>query len=86
MTSELEDIYEIILSDGRKLRLTNNHKIKILSRERFRNKETNWKFFKLYEQYKNVAMKYSKEFNIPKWIPKIYEKNMQEKKCGRIYS
>ena len=65
MTSELEDIYEIILSDGRKLRLTNNHKIKILSNERFRNKETNWKYFR------NEEWKELKDIKIGDFVPEI---------------
>ena len=65
MTSELEDIYEIILSDGRKLRLTNNHKIKILSSERFRNKETDWNFFR------NEEWKELKDIKIGDFVPEI---------------
>ncbi len=49
-------------------------------------KNPNWKFFKLYERYKDTAMKYEKEFNIPNWVPKIYKKNMEEKLSGTIYN
>lgn len=58
MTSPLEDVYEIILNDGRKLRLTNNHKIKILSKEKFRNKESNWTFFReeLWKELKDIKI------------------------------
>lgn len=45
-TSDSELVYELKLTDGRKLELTNEHKVKILSKERFRTKESNWKFFR----------------------------------------
>lgn len=65
MTSPMEDIYEIILTDGRKLRLTNNHMIKVLSKERFRNKKTNWKYFRK-EEWKEL-----KDIKIGDFIPTI---------------
>ena len=65
MTSPLEDIYEIVLSDGRKLRLTKNHKIKILSKERYRNKSTNWKYFRV-EEWKEL-----KDIKIHDFVPEI---------------
>ena len=46
----------------------------------------NWKFFKLYDQYKETAMKYSSEFGIPKWVPAIYKKNMEEQHSGKVFS
>lgn len=46
MTSDSEDIYELKLSDGRSVHLTSDHKVKILSNERFRTKDSNWKFFR----------------------------------------
>lgn len=49
-------------------------------------KKPNWKYFKIYERYKDTAMKYKKEFNIPSWIPAIYKKNMEEKLSGTIYN
>lgn len=48
-------------------------------------KKPNWKYFQLFDRYKNTAMKYKKEFDIPEWIPKIYQKNMEEKQSGTIY-
>lgn len=45
-TSDSELVYELKLTDGRKLELTKDHKVKVLSSERFRTKESNWKFFR----------------------------------------
>jgi len=56
-TSESEKIYELKLTDGRKLEITNDHKIKVLSTERYRTKESNWKFFRKEEW---VELKYIK--------------------------
>jgi intein/homing endonuclease len=46
MTSPNEEIYEIILSDGRTLRCTKNHYIKILSNKRFRDSSSNFKYYR----------------------------------------
>ena len=53
MTSPLEDIYEIVLTDGRRLKCTKNHYIKTLSRERYRNIITNWKYYR-FEDWKKL--------------------------------
>lgn len=45
----------------------------------------NWKFFKLYERYKDDCMKYKKELGIPDWVPNIYEKNLKEKNGKKEY-
>jgi multimeric flavodoxin WrbA len=45
-TSESEEIFELKLQDGRRIELTKDHKIKLISKERFRNKESNWRFFR----------------------------------------
>lgn len=45
-TSDSEMIYELKLTDGRRIELTKDHKVKILSKDRFRTKESNWKFFR----------------------------------------
>ena len=51
-----------------------------------RRMKPNWKFFKLYDQYKESAMKYKQEFGIPSWIPAIYKKNMEEQHSGKVFS
>lgn len=48
-TSDSEMVYELKLTDGRRLELTKDHKIKVLSKERFRTKESNWKYFRTEE-------------------------------------
>lgn len=45
-TSNSEKVYELKLTDGRKIELTKDHKVKILSKDRYRTKESNWKFFR----------------------------------------
>jgi len=46
MTSPNEDIYEIILTDGRTLKCTKNHYIKTLGNKRKRDKSSLWKFYR----------------------------------------
>lgn len=50
-----------------------------------KNLKPNWKYFKLYESYGDIIMKYEKEFTIPKWVPKIYKKSQEEKLAGKLY-
>ena len=45
-TSDSELVYELKLTDGRRLELTKEHKVKVLSKDRFRTKESNWKYFR----------------------------------------
>ena len=45
-TSECEQIFEIKLKDGRRLELTKDHKVKVLSKERKRDIKSNWKFYR----------------------------------------
>jgi len=45
-TSDSELVYELKLTDGRKLELTKDHKVRVLSKERFRTKESNWNYFR----------------------------------------
>ena len=45
-TSNSEDIFELKLQDGRSVELTTEHKIKVLSNERYRTLQTNWKFYR----------------------------------------
>lgn len=51
-----------------------------------RNWKPNSKYFKLYEQYGDVVMKYQKEFGIPKWVPKLHKQGMEKKLEGKLYS
>ena len=46
LTSNHEEIFELKLQDGRRVELTKDHKVKILSKDRYRNIETEWKFFR----------------------------------------
>ena len=45
-TSECEQIFEIKLKDGRRLELTKDHKVKVLSKERKRDILSNWKYYR----------------------------------------
>lgn len=45
-TSDSELVYELKLTDGRRLELTKEHKVKVLSKDRFRTKDSNWKYFR----------------------------------------
>jgi intein/homing endonuclease/multimeric flavodoxin WrbA len=46
MTSPNEKIYELKLTDGRRLELTSNHKVKVLSKDRYRDSNSYWKFYR----------------------------------------
>jgi len=46
MTSPNEDIYKIVLTDGRTLKCTKNHYIKTLSNNRKRDKNSSWKYYR----------------------------------------
>lgn len=46
ITSMNEKIYELKLTDGRTLRLTSNHKVKVLSKERYRDKESEFRYYR----------------------------------------
>jgi len=46
LTSVSEEIFEVKLQDGRRVELTKDHKVKILSKERYRNIKSNWTFFR----------------------------------------
>jgi len=46
ITSMNGKIYELKLTDGRTLRLTSNHKVKVLSKERYRDKESEFRYYR----------------------------------------
>jgi superfamily II DNA or RNA helicase len=45
--------------------------------------KANWKYFKLIEKFGETAMKYQKDFNIPKFVPKVIA---QQKQKGIVYN
>jgi multimeric flavodoxin WrbA len=45
-TSEQEEIFEVKLKDGRRLELTKDHKVKVLSKKRKRDIGSNWKYYR----------------------------------------
>lgn len=53
MTSPNEMVYELLLSDGRTLRCTKSHYIKILSNERFRDYSSKFKYYRK-EEWKKL--------------------------------
>lgn len=63
MTSPSEQIYELLLSDGRTLRCTKNHYIKVLSNERFRDSSSGFKY------YRNEEWKKLEDIKIGDFIP-----------------
>ena len=60
-----EDIYELKLNDGRCIKLTSNHKIKILTKERFRDASSRFTYYRK-EQWKEL-----KELSVGDYIPSI---------------
>ena len=69
-TSDYEEIFEIKLKDGRRLELTKDHKVKILSKERFRDIRSDWKF------YRNEEWVEVKDLKIGDLIPSIHTDNI----------
>lgn len=76
-TSESEEIFEVKLKDGRRIELTKDHRVKVLSKERFRDIESNWKFYRkeIWVEVQNL--------NVGDLIPSIqiddvYLKNINE--------
>jgi len=68
-TSDSEMVYELKLSDGRKIELTKEHKVKVLSKDRYRTRESNWKYFRKEEWIELKDLKIGD--NIP-YIEKDY--------------
>jgi multimeric flavodoxin WrbA/intein/homing endonuclease len=69
-TSDYEEIFEIKLKDGRRLELTKEHKVKILSKERFRDIRSDWKF------YRNEEWLEVKDLKIGDLIPSMHTDNI----------
>lgn len=65
LTAKDNRIYQIKLEDGRCLKLTQNHKVKVLSKKRYRDKSSNFLFYRK-EEWKEL-----KEIRIGDNIPKI---------------
>lgn len=65
LTAKDEKIYQIKLEDGRCLKLTKNHKIKVLSKNRYRDNSSNFAFYRK-EEWKELG-----EIKIGDNIPKI---------------
>ena len=57
-TSDSEDIFELKINDGRKIELTSNHKVKLLSKDRYRDKGSNWEFYRKekWTEVKNIKV------------------------------
>jgi len=53
ISSPNEEIFELKISDGRSLKLTSNHKVKVLSNIRFRDKDSDFKFYRK-EEWKEL--------------------------------
>lgn len=66
------DEFEVIKNFYQELELT----------QKIRGFKQNWKHFKLVEKFGDKAMKYEKEFGIPKFVPKLIK---QQKEKGEIY-
>lgn len=54
---------------------------RLLDQEKFKAWSPNAKYFKLYDRFQDKCMKFSKEFDIPEWLPRSYKKS-KEKEIG----
>lgn len=57
---------------------------RLLDQEKYKLWAPNAKYFKLYEKFGEKCMKFSKEFEIPAWIPSVSKKN-KEKEIGAAF-
>ena len=65
LTAKDEEIYELKLNDGRCLKLTSNHKVKTFTRQRFRDKSSNFSYYRK-EEWKEL-----KDLSVGDFIPSI---------------
>jgi intein/homing endonuclease len=65
LTGKNEKIYELKLNDGRCLKLTDNHRLKTLSKKRFRDYASNFSFYRK-EEWKEL-----KDLSVGDYIPSI---------------
>jgi len=63
LTAKDEEIYELKLNDGRCLKLTSNHKVKTFTRQRFRDKSSNFSYYRK-EEWKEL-----KDLSVGDFIP-----------------
>ncbi len=63
-----------------------NYYNRLLDDEKFKAWNINAKYFKLYDKFGERCMKFSKDFNIPEWIPKSYKKSQEQKIGGAFYN
>ena len=74
LTAKDEKIYELKLNDGRCLKLTSNHKVKTFTRQRFRDKSSNFSYYRK-EEWKEL-----KDLSVGDFIPSIELSDTLDKK------
>lgn len=74
LTAKDEEIYELKLNDGRCLKLTSNHKVKTFTRQRFRDKSSNFSYYRK-EEWKEL-----KDLSVGDFIPSIELSDTLDKK------
>jgi intein/homing endonuclease len=74
LTAKDEEIYELKLNDGRCLKLTSNHKVKTFTRQRFRDKSSN------FSHYRKEEWKELKDLSVGDFIPSIELSDTLDKK------
>lgn len=74
LTAKDEEIYELKLNDGRCLKLTSNHKVKTFTRQRFRDKFSN------FSHYRKEEWKELKDLSVGDFIPSIELSDTLDKK------
>lgn len=70
LTSSEEEIFELKIADGRSLKMTSNHKVKTLSKNRFRDVSSGFAYYRK-EDWKEL-----KDISIGDYIPHIETDNM----------
>lgn len=65
LTSEDEDIFQLKLTDGRAIKLTSNHRVKTVSKERHRDKSSGFKYYRK-EEWKEL-----KDISVGDFIPSM---------------
>jgi intein/homing endonuclease/multimeric flavodoxin WrbA len=83
LTAKDEKIYELKLNDGRCLKLTSNHKVKTFTKQRFRDKSSNFSYYRK-EEWKEL-----KDLSVGDFIPSIElsdKLNKKKTKNDYLYS
>lgn len=59
---------------------------RLLDQEKYKAWNANAKYFKLYDKFGDKCMQFSKDFEIPEWIPRSHKKSLEKKIGADFYT